>query len=567
MLTELYIRNYLLLPEIRLSLCRGLTVISGETGAGKSILIGAISLIFGDNNAGMEAFDKERSIYLEATFSPQQNTALQANLQQAGISAEEELILAREINPAGKSAYFVNGRKAGVSLLKELKPLLIDFHHQRDQQKLLSNSLQLELLDSYANSGVLRAAFTELYAGCKTDLKRLDELKRQAGQQKQMQELYRFQLEELENARLSPGEDLALQNEYELLSHSAQINEMCAELQQGLFEGENSIYDQVNGHFASLQKYQNLNPHLEQAALSLQQALEAMQEAARQISGINENLLADPQRLASIQSRLDILNGLLYKHKVKSIDELLALFEERAGQLASLESLEEEIKNLEISLNKRFDTLKLSANKLSELRTEAALRLAKELELNIRSLSMPEAVFEIRIDKKAVSGFLLSEYINAVSESGQDFVEFLFSANPGFTPKPLSAVVSGGELSRILLAIKKVLASGIAERLVILDEIDAGIGGKTAEQVAKFIVQLSERQQVLCITHLAQIAARADSHLAIAKTSDKQRSAVHLQILEKESRLQEIARMLSGSVSTKAIEHASEIMNKINKRG
>jgi len=158
MLTELYIRNYLLLPEIRLSLSRGLTVISGETGAGKSILIGAISLIFGDNNAGMEAFDKERSIYLEATFSPQQNTALQANLQQAGISAEEELILAREINPAGKSAYFVNGRKAGVSLLKELKPLLIDFHHQRDQQKLLSNSLQLELLDSYANSGVLRAA-------------------------------------------------------------------------------------------------------------------------------------------------------------------------------------------------------------------------------------------------------------------------------------------------------------------------------------------------------------------------------------------------------------------------
>ena len=567
MLTELYIRNYLLLPEIRLSLSRGLTVISGETGAGKSILIGAISLIFGDNNAGMEAFDKERSIYLEATFSPQQNTALQANLQQAGISAEEELILAREINPAGKSAYFVNGRKAGVSLLKELKPLLIDFHHQRDQQKLLSNSLQLELLDSYADSGVLRAAFTELYAGCKTELKRLEELKRQAGQQKQMQELYRFQLEELENARLSPGEDLALQNEYELLSHSAQINEMCAELQQGLFEGENSIYDQVNGHFASLQKYQNLNPHLEQAALSLQQALEAMQEAARQISGINENLLADPQRLASIQSRLDILNGLLYKHKVKSIDELLALFEERAGQLASLEGLEEEIKNLEISLNKRFDTLKLSANKLSELRTEAALRLAKELELNIRSLSMPEAVFEIRIDKKAVSGFLLSEYINAVSESGQDIVEFLFSANPGFAPKPLSAVVSGGELSRILLAIKKVLASGIAERLVILDEIDAGIGGKTAEQVAKFIVQLSERQQVLCITHLAQIAARADSHLAIVKTSDKQRSAVHLQILEKESRLQEIARMLSGSVSTKAIEHASEIMNKINKRG
>lgn len=565
MLTELYIRNYLLLPEIRLTLNRGLTVISGETGAGKSILIGAISLIFGDNNAGMEAFEKERSIYLEATFLPQANPFLQSVLQQAGADAEEELILAREINPSGKSAYFINGRKAGVSLLKELKPLLIDFHHQRDQQKLLNTANQLELLDSYADSGVLRSAYAELYTGCKSDLKKLEELKRQAAQQKQMRELYQFQLEELENAKLSAGEDLALQSEFELLSHSSQINELCAELQQSLFENENSIFDQVSGHYSSLQKYQTLNPQLEQAAISLQQALEAMQEAARQLSGISENLMADPERLVAIQNRLDTLNALLYKHKVSSIEALLLLFEERARQLAALEGLETEISNLETKLDTSFACLKQSADQLSALRSETARNLAAELQNNIRALSMPEAIFEIRIDKKTVSGFLLSEYINAVSESGQDLVEFLFSANPGFAPKPLSAVVSGGELSRILLAIKKVLASRIAERLVILDEIDAGIGGKTAEQVAKFIVQLSEKQQVLCITHLAQIAARGQSHLAITKIRDKQRNAVHLQPLEGESRLQEIARMLAGSVSSTAIEHASEILNKINK--
>ncbi len=308
MLSELYIRNYLLLPETRMSLTKGFTVISGETGAGKSVLIGSLNLIFGENSAGTEAYDKSQPIYLEATFVPENDPGLSELMRQNGWEKEEELILAREISISGKSAYFLNGRKVAVSLLKELKNLLIDFHHQRDQQKLLQSSYQLELLDDFAGLGEIRSDYAGLYRELKSSLNRLDELVRTAEQQKQLQELYRFQLEELENAKLIPGEDEALQSEFELLSHGAQINELSGTIQNGIYEGENSIYDQVSAYLGELQRFEKLNPRLEQAAVSLNQALEAMQDASHQLSGINEELSANPQRLEEIQKRLDTIN-------------------------------------------------------------------------------------------------------------------------------------------------------------------------------------------------------------------------------------------------------------------
>jgi DNA repair protein RecN (Recombination protein N) len=566
MLQEIYIKNYLMLPEIRLSINSGLTVLSGETGAGKSILIGSISLIFGDNSPGVEAYDKEQSIYLEATFQPANDAKLRETLLLSGIDAREELILAREINPSGKSSYFLNGRKVTAGVVKELKPLMIDFHHQRDQQRLLNPAYQLELLDAYAGAEDLKTSFAALYHQTKQNMKHLRELQAEADRQKQLQDIYAFQYEEIQKAKLSLDEDVALQNEYELLTHALEIGETSYQIKETLFEQENSIYDQISTALAKLSHFENLNPHLRNASLSLHQALEALQEAATQLSFVEENITSDPDRITAIQERLDSINSLVFKHKVRSISELLELFKQREQQIAAYTGQVEAINELECKLQRDFVALKSLADQLSELRRANIDPLRVELEASIRDLSIPNGVFEIRIDKKAKPEFLLPEFLVTVSETGQDTLEYLFSANPGFELKPLAAVVSGGELSRILLAIKKVLAKRISDKLIILDEIDSGIGGKTAERVAEFISFLGHEQQVLCITHLAQIAAIAETHIAIEKHLESGRSVVSMRVLDSKERLHEIARMLSGKLSSRALEHAEELLNDIKQK-
>ncbi|MDY0151581.1 MAG: DNA repair protein RecN [Candidatus Cloacimonas sp.] len=567
MLSEIYIKNYLMLPEIRLPFISGLTVLSGETGAGKSILIGSISLIFADNSPGMEAYDKTLPIYLEATFQPSNDDHLLLLLANSGISKDEELILAREISPSGKSSYFINGRKVAASIMKELKPLMIDFHHQRDQQRLLSTTYQLELLDAFADTGDLRSEFSILYHQTKQNIALLKDMTAEAEHQKQLQELYQFQYDELLKAKLNPDEDETLQQEYELLSHAREIRETSLQIKQNLFEQENCIYDQVSNALGKLSRYENLNKHITEATQNMRQALESLQESAVQLDDVEESISSDPDRITLIQNRLDEINTLVFKHRVRSIRELICLFGEREKQIASFSNREEAILAMETKLQDDFLCLKNKADELSALRTVSSGLLRAELECSIRDLSIPQGIFEIRIDKKAKPEFLLSQFISAVSETGQDAVDFLFCANPGFELKPLVAVASGGELSRILLAIKKVLAKRISHKLIILDEIDSGIGGKTAERVAEFIYSLGREQQVLCITHLAQIAAIAETHIAIEKVTDSTHSIVTLRKLNAGQRLQEIARMLSGKVSDLALKHAEELIKDIKQRG
>lgn len=565
MLTEIYIKNYLMLPEARLSFNEGFTVISGETGAGKSILVGSISLIFGDNQAGVEAYDKSQPIYLEASFLPIDNARLSELLSDSGVMPDEEIILAREISTTGKSTYYLGGRKVGASLMKELKPLMIDFHHQRDQQRLLNSAYQLELLDAFADATGTREQFSILYRSIKDDLNRLKELQTQYDTQNQLRELYQFQFEELEAARLVVGEDIALQKEYELMSNVQEIDQLTKMTKHGLFEAESCVYDQISSYVSQLSRYTNLSTNIQEVSLCLSQALEAMQEAASQLDSVEASLSADPDKLDAIQARLDAINALLYKHKVRSIEELIELFQQRGTQLADLGKLKTEISELETKLESDFVTLCNLADKLSEIRQKAAGKLRVQLEKSIRSLCIPNGSFEIRIDKKSNDEKILSKYIMAVSESGNDSIQYLFSANPGFEQKPLASVASGGELSRILLALKQVLGAKISAKLMILDEIDSGIGGKTATSVAEFIGTLAKRHQILCITHLAQIAAHADTHIAISKDRIGDGSIVKMAVLHDESRLKEIARMLSGSISTTALEHAKELINKTYK--
>lgn len=562
MLTGIYIKNYLFVPEQRLDFGPGMTVLSGETGAGKSILVGSIALIFGDASPALDPFDPDLPIYLEARFDLSGNKEVQAYLAELGYEPETDLTLAREVSPAGKSAYFLNGRKIAASVVKELRPLMIDFHHQRDQQRLLSAAYQLQVLDLYAQNEDLLISFAARYKGLRAQLKELETLSARAEQERQVRELYRYQYEELEKAALHEGEDTELQQEFDLLSHAREIAETAATASFDLYDSENSVHARLAGSLAALARFSHLNTRLAGIEQSLRDCLELVSENASALNDLTQGMNQDPQRLEQIRERLDLINSLLYKHKAQNTSELLELFARREAQINAFADLGERILALETSIEKDFGFLRESGEKLSASRIKAGERLSEELRKSISLLSIPEARFKISIDKKTDCKTIIQDYLDSCTEQGQDACQFFFSANRGSQLRPLSAVASGGELSRILLAIKKVLSDRIEEKLMVLDEIDAGIGGKTAEYVAQFIFQLARRHRIICITHLAQIAAIADQQIALQKEAGRQKNVIRMVPLQAEQRLEELARMLSGNVSDISLEHARELINK-----
>ena len=562
MLTELYIQNYLFVPEERIEFGAGMTVLSGETGAGKSILVGAIALIFGNNSSALEPFNESKPIYLEASFNIAQNSELQNFLQEQGHKLNSEITLAREIKPSGKSTYFLNGRKVTASFLREMEPLMIDFHHQRDQQRLLSNAYQLQLLDLYAQNSFLKNEYALLFHSLKLALKELEKLKAEEEKNRQLKELYQYQFNELEKANLKLGEDEELQKEFELLSNAQELIEIASNAYLSLYESEDNLHSRLAQVINSLASYTSIYPRLSPILESLQDCLEQISSSALDLNDISQSITHNPQRLQEIQLRLDDINSLLYKHRTKNIAELVELFKQRESQINAMEDLSAQIIALETNIQQNYEKLITLGNKLTESRQKAAESLAIELQDNIRLLSIPDALFQINIDKKTTQNIILEQYLSLCSEEGEDICQFLFSANRGSDLKPLSAVASGGELSRILLAIKKVLSERMEEKLIILDEIDVGIGGKTADYVAQFIYQLAQHHRIICITHLAQIAAIANQQLALQKVPGKHKNIIRIIPLEPKQRKQELARMLAGDISEISLKHAEELMAK-----
>jgi DNA repair protein RecN (Recombination protein N) len=562
MLTELYIQNYLFVPEERIEFGAGMTVLSGETGAGKSILVGAIALIFGNNSSALEPFNESKPIYLEASFNIAQNSELQNFLQEQGHKLNSEITLAREIKPSGKSTYFLNGRKVTASFLREMEPLMIDFHHQRDQQRLLSNAYQLQLLDLYAQNSFLKNEYALLFHSLKLALKELEKLKAEEEKNRQLKELYQYQFNELEKANLKLGEDEELQKEFELLSNAQELIEIASNAFLSLYESEDNLHSRLAQVINSLASYTSIYPRLSPILESLRDCLEQISSSALDLNDISQSITHNPQRLQEIQLRLDDINSLLYKHRTKNIAELVELFKQRESQINAMEDLGAQIIALETNIQQNYEKLITLGNKLTESRQKAAESLAIELQDNIRLLSIPDALFQINIDKKTTQNIILEQYLSLCSEEGEDICQFLFSANRGSDLKPLSAVASGGELSRILLAIKKVLSERMEEKLIILDEIDVGIGGKTADYVAQFIYQLAQHHRIICITHLAQIAAIANQQLALQKVPGKHKNIIRIIPLEPKQRKQELARMLAGDISEISLKHAEELMAK-----
>lgn len=567
MLTELHLKNYILIPELKLNFMPGMTVITGETGAGKSILVGALNLIFGKASPKQVAYDEKNDVFLEITFQLSKSTTeVKKFLDEAGFPSEDnEIVIAREISAAGKSISYLNGRKTNSQVLKDLHDLLIDFHHQRDQQNLLNTSYQLDLLDQYGELIPLRYKFQQQFKELQNNLQTLRFLQESDAQNQQLIDLYRFQADELKSAALQIGEDVELEAEYELLSHSEEIITLSAEQYSTLYEQENSVFDIITDAQHQLQKYMEMSPKIAEVCARLDNGIESVRDASSLLNGLKNSIASDPERLVSVQQRLDLINNLKSKYKQPSIQDLLAYLQKIENAINAQDNNSTAISELSAQIDVLFTELTQTADTLSDKRKKTARILAIDITKNVKQLSLPNAKLEIKIDKKTDEKILLTNITKCYSDTGQDIVEYRFSANPGCAVQPLKMIVSGGELSRILLAAKKSLSDVMPPRTIILDEIDIGIGGKTAGSLAEFIRKLAGSYQVFCITHLAKIAAAAENHILIDKKSQKDKTAVEAHLLDYEARVNEIARMLSGHITDLSIRHAIELLS-IDKR-
>lgn len=555
MLVELAIENLAVVERIRLRLHPGFNVLTGETGSGKSLIVGALSLLFGGRaSPDMIRTGEERAL-VSGIFELPADPRLRALLDQAGIAAEDgELLLEREITAAGKSRAWAASRPVTVAFLRELAPFLGDIHGQHDQQKLFSSDAQREMLDQAAGAAGLLGQVLHHWREWRSALQELAALDRAEQDRLRLADLWFMQRSEIASAALRPGEEEQLENERRVLRNVARLSEAVSAAYQLLEESEPSASGAVAQVLKRLEEAARIDATLAPLAETLRPAQIALQEAAHELRHYLGRLEADPRRLEQVESRLALIGRLKRKYG-STVEEILAFHDEVSARLASLESTGERRAALENSIADHEARYRGLSLQLRQLRQRAARKLSRKVEEELSGLAMPGAVFRILVEPCEPG------------ETGIDRVSFLFSANAGEEPRPLDRVASGGELSRVALAIKTCMApaENEAARTLVFDEVDAGVGGAAGEMIGRRLRELSRRHQVLCVTHLAQIAGFADHHYAVSKSEAGGRTAAGVEWLAKKERVREIARMLSGQrVTPEALRHAEKLMEQFS---
>ncbi len=557
MLVELAVENLAVVERLRLRLHPGFNALTGETGSGKSLVVGALSLLFGGRaSAEMIRTGEERAV-VSGIFEIPDDTRLRELLEQAGIAAEDgELLLEREITAAGKSRAWAGSRPVTVAFLRDLAPYLGDIHGQHDQQKLFSPEAQREMLDEAAGALDLLGQVREAWQGWRAALRELADLDRAEQERLRMADLWSMQRNEIAAAALKPGEDAQLENERRVLRNVAKLSEAVAAAYGLLEESESSAGAGVGQALKRLEEAARIDATLASVVETLRPAQIAIREASHELRHYLGNLEADPRRLEEVEARLALIERLKRKYGT-TIEEILAFFDDVSSRLAALESAGERRAALEESiarLEARFHEL---ARELRELRTRAARKLSRKVQEELAGLAMPGAAFRIQVEACEPG------------EAGMDAVQFLFSANAGEEPRPLERVASGGELSRVALAIKTCMAPARegAARTLVFDEVDAGVGGAAGEMIGRRLRELARRHQVLCVTHLPQIAAFAEHHYLVSKSEAGGRTAAGVELLGNRERVREIARMMSGQKLTQeALRHAEKLIEQFSAR-
>ena len=549
MLRKLLIKNYALIDSLTIEFDDSLNIITGETGAGKSIIMGALGLIQGNRAEGKPFFDRQRKCVVEAEFSIA-NYQLQELFAHLDLDYEEVSIIRRELTPEGKSRAFVNDTPVTLQSLRRLAEQLIDVHSQHATLKINEATFQLFIIDTLAQNDRLLTEYSTAYTRYGSAKKELVGFEESLQRAQSEHDYQKFVLEELEGADLQPEEQEQLEREQTQLEHAEEIKRYLHAAEELFESGEFGLLDGLKQAVSNLQLASKYLPTVESLGERCESALIELKDVAGEVARASESVLMDQGRLTTIQERLSLIYGLQSKHRLNSIDQLISLRDELNEKLFSSQTLEQKIEEKRAEIAALHETLSQLALELRERRLAVIPEFEGELVSILKEVGMPYARVEVLLRPASNLGLL-----------GQDDISFMFTANKGQETRAIEKSASGGELSRVMLAIKSIVARKSALPTIVFDEIDTGISGEVALRVGQLLDSMSENIQVMSITHLPQIASRGHAHYKVYKTEQAGRTHSRINRLDEEERVLEVAEMLSGAhPSHTAIEHARKML-------
>ena len=552
MLKQLYIKNFTLIDTLDMEFRSGFSVITGETGAGKSIILGAIGLLLGQRADSKSVKMGTDKCVIEAHFDLSRY-GMDRFFDENEIEFDaEDTIIRRELTSAGKSRAFINDTPVALSMLKELGEQLVDVHSQHQNLLLNKQDFQLSVVDIIADDTKELADYQQTYVRYQELKKEEQRLREDIEQGRQQVDFMQFQYDELTNARLSDGEQEELEQRSETMSHSEDIKTALYEAESALEGDESGVVGNLKKAVSALQGIEHVYPEVAELAERMNSCYIELKDAAAEVSGKMEDVDFDPAELDMVNTRLDRIYELQKKYKVERIDQLLAIQEELGRKLSNIENSDEALAEIERQVRDTLKDAQRKAELLTEKRRVAAGVIEKQMRERLVPLGMPNVRFEIAVEQETLG------------HSGQDKVSFLFSANTSTSLQPVSQVASGGEIARVMLSLKAMISGAVKLPTIIFDEIDTGVSGKIAEQMARMMSEMGHcDRQVISITHLPQIAALGSTHYKVYKDETTQGTTTHMLMLNDEERVREIAQMLSGSdVSEAAIQNAKELLKR-----
>lgn len=550
MLKQLYIKNFTLIDELNIQMHPGFSVITGETGAGKSIILGAIGLLLG-NRADSKSIKAGRDrCVIEAHFDLSKYDMQQFFTDNDIDEDLSDTIIRRELTAAGKSRAFINDTPVSLTKMRELGEQLVDIHSQHQNLLLQKEDFQLNVVDIIAQDEKQRKNYEAAYNQYKQANQKLNALKAEIEKNRENEDFLRFQFKELDEAQLQNGEQEELEQEYEMLSHSEDIKTALYQADNHLSGDDGNIIERLKQTSEQLANIKDVYPEVTELLERIDSSYIELKDIAQEVNGLTDHVEFDPARLETINERLDKLNSLQQKFHVRDLGELIETYHQLKEQLSHIDHSDEDVEALEQEVTQLLEKAQKQAKELTAIRTKAAKKVEEEMKQRLIPQGIPNVRFSISLTEKPLS------------HDGGDKVSFLFSANKSTPLQPVTQVASGGEIARVMLSLKAMISGAVKLPTIIFDEIDTGVSGKIAEKMAQIMVEMGNHErQVLSITHLPQIAAMGSHHYKVSKEETDNGTISRMTELSQQERVQEIAQMLSGSdVSEAALANAKELL-------
>lgn len=559
MLSLLKIKNIALIDELEIEFARGLNLLTGETGSGKSIIVDSLGALTGERISSDLIKEGTAQAQIEGLFNLKSNADLHEMFYESGIDIDDadeiDLIVRRELSASGRNRIFVNNQLVTQSFLKKIGAFLVDIHGQGEQTTLFSPANHLEILDEYAGISTERAKVAEKYSEMASVRRELETLREDEAQKLQLLDILQFQVDEIKKLNLKADEEEALEEEKRRLNNVEKLSTLSDESYSLLYENEEATLTTLERAIRRINELAEYENSFKDYGEGLNSAQAVLEDLAITVRDFRSTLEYSPERLAEIENRLAEISRLKRKYG-GSVETVLAHLKDSEERLKNITSAEEREKELRRQLKKAQDEYVGFAQDLHDKRAKAARKFEKETEVNLKAVALEKARFVVRLETE-------KENAKTFTAKGFDRIEFYFSANVGESPKPLAKVASGGEASRLMLILKTTAKTSDAEKAVVFDEIDTGIGGRVAEAVGLKLKELSKTQQVLCVTHQPQVASLATHHFLVEKTMTKDQTSVAIRELKTKDRVEEVARMLAGEKITDAARrHAKEMIAK-----